>query len=209
MKREQRQRQDAEFSAFVAGSGRQLLRLAELLTGDPERAKDIVQSALERAYLHWHRITGDDPTAYVRRIWFTANQRCDESRDSDGSWHTSFGCRDVRSDNLEHDKPSVYAQTSGNRDRSVVASFYLGPTPSRIVAFFDGKPTVATIVTTAGMKGWTGYYVVLPPMPTGDPSAHRRPAGPAIGVYDAEGKLLAEDPGTASDGSDERAPQRL
>ncbi|MEU6968023.1 hypothetical protein AB0A71_09805 [Kitasatospora aureofaciens] len=143
------------------------------------------------------------------RIWFTANQRCDESRDSDGSWHTSFGCRDVRSDNLEHDKPSVYTQTSGNRDRSVVASFYLGPTPSRIVAFFDGKPTVATIVTTAGMKGWTGYYVVLPPMPTGDPSAHRRPAGPAIGVYDAEGKLLAENPGTASDGSDERAPQRL
>ncbi|GAA3028214.1 SigE family RNA polymerase sigma factor [Kitasatospora sp. NPDC006786] len=68
MKREQRQRQDDEFSAFVAGSGRQLLRLAELLTGDPDRAKDIVQSALERAYLHWHRITGDDPTAYVRRI---------------------------------------------------------------------------------------------------------------------------------------------
>ncbi|MFD7904228.1 SigE family RNA polymerase sigma factor [Kitasatospora sp. NPDC059722] len=68
MKREQRQRQDAEFSAFVAGNGRQLLRLAELLTGDPHRAHDIVQSALERAYLHWHRITGDDPTAYVRRI---------------------------------------------------------------------------------------------------------------------------------------------
>ncbi|MEU1290177.1 SigE family RNA polymerase sigma factor [Kitasatospora sp. NPDC005856] len=68
MKREQRRRQDEEFSAFVAGSGRKLLRLAELLTGDPDRAKDIVQSALERAYLHWHRITGDDPTAYVRRI---------------------------------------------------------------------------------------------------------------------------------------------
>ncbi|WP_316526560.1 SigE family RNA polymerase sigma factor [Kitasatospora brasiliensis] len=68
MKREQRQRQDAEFSAFVTGHGRQLLRLAELLTGDPDRAKDIVQSALERAYLNWHRITGDDPGAYVRRI---------------------------------------------------------------------------------------------------------------------------------------------
>ncbi|MFI6844587.1 SigE family RNA polymerase sigma factor [Kitasatospora sp. NBC_00085] len=68
MKREQRQRQDAEFSAFVAGNSRQLIRLAELLTGDPHRARDIVQSALERAYLHWHRITADDPTAYVRRI---------------------------------------------------------------------------------------------------------------------------------------------
>lgn len=68
MKREQRQRLDAEFSAFVAGNSRQLIRLAELLTGDPHRARDIVQSALERAYLHWHRITADDPTAYVRRI---------------------------------------------------------------------------------------------------------------------------------------------
>ncbi|MFI2610257.1 SigE family RNA polymerase sigma factor [Kitasatospora sp. NPDC018619] len=68
MKREQRQLRDDEFSAFVTGQGRQLLRLAELLTGDPHRAKDIVQSALERAYLHWHRITGDDPGAYVRRI---------------------------------------------------------------------------------------------------------------------------------------------
>ncbi|MFF3601506.1 SigE family RNA polymerase sigma factor [Kitasatospora indigofera] len=68
MKREQRERLDAEFSAFVATRGRQLVRLAELLTGDPYRAADIVQSALERAYPHWHRISGDDPMAYVRRI---------------------------------------------------------------------------------------------------------------------------------------------
>ncbi|MFF2148921.1 hypothetical protein [Kitasatospora sp. NPDC058190] len=143
------------------------------------------------------------------RIWFTANQRCDESREPDGSWHTSFGCRDVRSDNLEHDKPSVYAQTSGNRDRTVVASFYLGPTPSRIVAFLNGKPTVATLVTTTGMKGWTGYYVILPPLPAFDAAAHRRPTSPAIGAYDADGKLLAENPGTTADGSDEKAPARL
>ncbi len=68
MKREQRQILDAEFSAFVVAKGRQLIRLAELLTGDPHRAADIVQSALERAYPQWHRITADDPTAYVRRV---------------------------------------------------------------------------------------------------------------------------------------------
>ncbi|MFI9329727.1 SigE family RNA polymerase sigma factor [Kitasatospora sp. NPDC052868] len=68
MKREQRECRDAEFSAFVVGNGRRLVRLAELLTGDPHRASDIVQSALERAYRHWHRISADDPTAYVRRI---------------------------------------------------------------------------------------------------------------------------------------------
>ncbi|MFC8452679.1 SigE family RNA polymerase sigma factor [Kitasatospora sp. NPDC057223] len=68
MKRKQRQSLDADFSAFVVSKGRQLVRLAELLTGDPHRAADLVQSALERAYPQWHRITADDPTAYVRRI---------------------------------------------------------------------------------------------------------------------------------------------
>ena len=68
MKREQRQSPDADFSAFVLSEGRQLVRPAELLTGDPHRAADLVQSALERAYPHWHRITADDPTTYVRRI---------------------------------------------------------------------------------------------------------------------------------------------
>ncbi|WP_354642735.1 SigE family RNA polymerase sigma factor [Kitasatospora camelliae] len=68
MEREQRLRLDEDFTAFVTTKGRQLVRLAELLTGDPHRADDLVQSALERAYPRWHRIAKDDPTAYVRRI---------------------------------------------------------------------------------------------------------------------------------------------
>jgi len=59
---------DAEFTAFVAAHGSRLLRLAELLSGDPHRAADLTQTALERAYLRWHRIESDDPLAYVRRI---------------------------------------------------------------------------------------------------------------------------------------------
>jgi RNA polymerase sigma-70 factor (sigma-E family) len=68
VKREQQGAFDAEFSTFVANRGRYLHRLAELLTGDPHRAADLVQSALERAYPRWQRIQADDPTAYVRRI---------------------------------------------------------------------------------------------------------------------------------------------
>ncbi|MEZ0096060.1 SigE family RNA polymerase sigma factor [Streptacidiphilus sp. EB129] len=68
MKREQQAALDAEFSTFVVNRGRYLHRLAELLTGDPHRASDLVQSALERAYPRWQRIQADDPTAYVRRI---------------------------------------------------------------------------------------------------------------------------------------------
>lgn len=59
---------DADFTAFVTAQGARLQRLAELMTGDPHRAADLTQTALERAYLRWHRIEADDPTAYVRRI---------------------------------------------------------------------------------------------------------------------------------------------
>lgn len=59
---------DADFTAFVAAQGARLLRLAELICGDPHRAADLTQTALERAYLRWHRIRSDDPLAYVRRI---------------------------------------------------------------------------------------------------------------------------------------------
>lgn len=52
----------------MVNRGHYLHRLAELLTGDPHRASDLVQSSLERAYPRWQRIRADDPTAYVRRI---------------------------------------------------------------------------------------------------------------------------------------------
>ncbi|WP_194899372.1 sigma factor [Catenulispora pinisilvae] len=47
---------DADFTDFVTAQGARLLRLAELMTGDPHRAADLTQTALERAYLRWHRI---------------------------------------------------------------------------------------------------------------------------------------------------------
>jgi RNA polymerase sigma-70 factor (sigma-E family) len=59
---------DADFTAFVAAQGARLVRMAELICGDPHRAADLTQTALERAYLRWHRIRSDDPLAYVRRI---------------------------------------------------------------------------------------------------------------------------------------------
>ncbi|MFI9360969.1 hypothetical protein ACIG5E_07890 [Kitasatospora sp. NPDC053057] len=142
------------------------------------------------------------------QMWVTANEKCDDYRVG-GTWGSGSGCRDMRSDNLEHDRPNIAAQTHGDRDRSVVASFYIGPTPARIVAFYDGKPTLATLVTTTGMKGWIGYYVVLPPMPAPDANRHRPPASPALGAYDAGGRLLATLSGFAADGTEVKAPDRL
>ncbi|MER7754653.1 hypothetical protein [Kitasatospora sp. NPDC097643] len=141
------------------------------------------------------------------RMWVTANEKCDEYRDSGGGWGNGSGCRDVRSDNLEHDKPSLYAQGSYGPKQNLVASFYLGPTPARIVGFQDGKPFLATLVTTPGMTGWTGYYLVMPGLPA--PTGNNPPANPAIAAYDAQGKLLAALPGRHADGSRENAPATL
>jgi RNA polymerase sigma-70 factor (sigma-E family) len=60
---------DADFVVFVAASSRRLLRTAFLITGDVDRAEDLLQTALERSYLRWGRIRRSElPEAYVRRV---------------------------------------------------------------------------------------------------------------------------------------------
>ncbi|TNM50193.1 SigE family RNA polymerase sigma factor [Nocardioides albidus] len=56
-----------DFDDFVAARSTQLLRTAYLLTRDHDRAEDLLQTALARAWLSWHRID-TDPEGYVRRI---------------------------------------------------------------------------------------------------------------------------------------------
>jgi RNA polymerase sigma-70 factor (sigma-E family) len=58
-------RRDREFEAFVREQHDALLRLAYLMTGEPDRAADLVQHALAGVYAAWPRI--DDPARYVRR----------------------------------------------------------------------------------------------------------------------------------------------
>lgn len=57
---------DEEFTAYVRGRQRQLVRFAYLLTGDAHAAEDLVQSALAKVYRRWHAIQ-TTPDAYVRR----------------------------------------------------------------------------------------------------------------------------------------------
>jgi RNA polymerase sigma-70 factor (sigma-E family) len=63
---------NADFEAFVAGHGRRLIHLAELLVGDREAAEDLTQDVLARAYLRWDRVERDDPYAYLRRALINA-----------------------------------------------------------------------------------------------------------------------------------------
>ena len=62
-------RPELDFDRFVADHGRELERYAFVLTGQPTAAQDLVQTALLKAYRHWHRIARvDQPAAYVRKI---------------------------------------------------------------------------------------------------------------------------------------------
>ena len=68
MRQSKKEQDDAGFAAFVAANTPRLIHLAELLTGSPHDAPDLVQSALIKVYPRWSRIEADDPTGYVRRV---------------------------------------------------------------------------------------------------------------------------------------------
>ena len=64
------------FDAFVAASGRRLLRTAYLLTGDHGTAEDLVHDVLVRAWSRWpHVCGGGDPQTVVRRMLAVASVR--------------------------------------------------------------------------------------------------------------------------------------
>jgi len=65
-------RRSPTFDEFVAARGRGLWRSAWLLTGDAQKAEDLVQTALVKCWLRWSVIAKDDAVeAYVRRALVT------------------------------------------------------------------------------------------------------------------------------------------
>jgi len=73
-------RLEAEFREFVAMRWTALLRTAYLLTGDHDRAEDLVQGALVRMHRHWPKVLAKDdgsqwraPEAYVRKTMVNLN----------------------------------------------------------------------------------------------------------------------------------------
>src|SRR4051794_32936090 len=60
---------DEEFSRYVAERSGALLRVAYLLTGNRADAEDLLQTALAKTYLSWHRIQDKGALdGYVRRV---------------------------------------------------------------------------------------------------------------------------------------------
>jgi RNA polymerase sigma-70 factor (sigma-E family) len=65
---------DASFERFVHEHHASLFRTAVLMTGNPETAQDLVQTALARVYARWSRIADQEPAAYARRIVVNAHR---------------------------------------------------------------------------------------------------------------------------------------
>jgi RNA polymerase sigma-70 factor (sigma-E family) len=62
-------RDAADFSAFVSAQWSALFRTAVLMTGDYQRAEDLMQATLVKVYVAWPRISSmSQPGAYARKI---------------------------------------------------------------------------------------------------------------------------------------------
>lgn len=60
-----------DFEQYLRDAWPRLVRSAWLLTGDWQRAEDLVQTVLARAYPRWHRIRHDSPDGYLRQMLVT------------------------------------------------------------------------------------------------------------------------------------------
>ncbi|MFC7220346.1 SigE family RNA polymerase sigma factor [Streptomyces polyrhachis] len=58
-----------DFEEYARGAQRRLYRVAYLLCGDAEGARDLTQSTLARLFQHWRRVSAaDSPDAYARTV---------------------------------------------------------------------------------------------------------------------------------------------
>jgi RNA polymerase sigma-70 factor (sigma-E family) len=64
-----RRSEEDRFTAFVAAHSATLFRTAYLMTGDYQRAEDLLQTTLVRLYQHWGRVEAmDRPVGYARKV---------------------------------------------------------------------------------------------------------------------------------------------
>jgi RNA polymerase sigma-70 factor (sigma-E family) len=56
------------FTAWASARQQSLFRTAYLITGDRQRAEDLVQDALVKVAARWSRLSSQDPDAYARTI---------------------------------------------------------------------------------------------------------------------------------------------
>ncbi|MEY9889538.1 RNA polymerase sigma-70 factor (sigma-E family) [Catenulispora sp. MAP12-49] len=153
MRHSDKESDDAGFAEFVAANTARLVHLAELLTGSPQDAPDLVQSALIKVYPRWSRIEADDPTGYIRRVminqqndWWRRKRHKEVSLSAGGLPDRAAG-GDLAGEQARRDL--VLAALSGltRRERQVVVlRFYCDLTEPAIAA--EAGIAVGTVKST-------------------------------------------------------------
>lgn len=166
---------DAEFTAFMASATGPLGRTAWLLCGDAHQADELVQQALVRTYLSWHRARQGDPLAYTRRV--LANLRID-------TWRRRRREVLLAPAELPEGETPSSADRHADRDQLVRALALLTPRQRRVVVLrhFEGLSerevaadlgiSVGTVKSTSS-RGLDRLRATL-----GDPAAPTSPATP-------------------------------
>jgi len=113
---------DRAFVEYVAARRAVLYRTAYLICGDADRADDLVQIALAKAYVAWPRLErAGNLDAYVRRI--VLNTHVDESR---RGWRRES----LTYDDIEHPAPPAASES----DEDLWAALHdLAPGQRRVV----------------------------------------------------------------------------
>lgn len=172
-----RDQDGASYADFVARASPRLLHAAELLTGNPHDAQDLVQVVLERMYLRWDRVVPDDPVGYARRA--LRNERTDR-------WRRSRG-REVLSDELpdgaDHD---TALDALGDREDVLALLGLLTPRQRAVVFLRYGEDlseeqTARLLGISVGTVKSTASRALgrLRSSPTPDAADRRRPAAGA------------------------------
>jgi len=120
-----------DFSDWVAARQHVLLRTAYVLTGNPHDARDLLQTALAKAYLSWGRLREPRAAeAYVRRImvnehisWWRRAWRTRENPTADLP-EPRGGRADPAAQSAERDELWTLVQTLPTRQRAAVVLRY-------------------------------------------------------------------------------------
>lgn len=160
-----RRDEEAEFEAFVASSGRRLLRTAYLLVGDRHHAEDLLQTALERTARRWGRLSGV-PEAYARTV--LANLATDRWRRLAARPRELFGSPperglpDVAGDLVVRDALMSALRELTRRQRAVLVLRYFNdltePETADVLGISVGTVKSTTSRALGRLRGVVGHY---------------------------------------------------
>jgi RNA polymerase sigma-70 factor (sigma-E family) len=121
--------EDSSFAVVFNEHHRRAVRLAYLLTGDPDQAEDVVADAMAKVYVQWRRGRVDDVGPYLRRA--VANQansrlrrRYLERREASRQTGDGRGVRLVDDQAADRDTMWRAIQQLPDRQRQVVVLRY-------------------------------------------------------------------------------------